>query len=193
MRTTYMHKIQVWWASDFSKKVQTSLAPPRGFEWVVCCLLCGPAQGDLDPEPGRASKFSFLRPSLSSLSPESESDESSEARGDIEPRDEVGDEDTGGGRVRGVNKRAAAHWFWAFWTWWAANGVGGAATDFLALTGDFAGLSVSSGSICWAHLEGFRVRGRSDSTIKQDQKNYLMHTGIMSRRNRCNIYYWEIY
>ena len=63
-----------------------SLAPPRGFSEVTRCLLCGPAQGDLDPEPKRAvaTKFIFLIPSRTSSSKESESEESPGARGEVE-------------------------------------------------------------------------------------------------------------
>ena len=93
------------------------MAPPPRFEGAACCLLCGPARGDLD-EPGRAIavKSNFLRPAFRSSSMESES-ELPEARGDAKESDEPGEGDTGRrqeetrrGRETacGVNKRAAA-------------------------------------------------------------------------------------
>ena len=109
----------------------------------------------------------YLPQAISST--ESESEELSGAKGEVEwwgsREGDTGwswEGPTGGcGIACGVNKRAAAHWFWAVWTCWATNGVIG----FLALTGDFAGVRVSRGLICWAHLKGLWVQGRSGSII----------------------------
>lgn len=165
---TYLQNTHLWRPDDFSKNFQTSLAPPLGL-CTLRCVLWGPARGDWerdrdwerddrDWEPSRC-KSSF---SNSILTSSSISDEllllDDNARADFSgdwARCGVGD---GGGYwlagpgpwccLRGVNKTAAAAWFWEPWMRREAKDI----------FGGLAGVIGRRGSTPSFRFEGFRIR-----------------------------------